>query len=95
MDDRTSFVFTGVLIKEDEGYSVLCLELDVASQGETVEEAKKNIIEAVTLYLETAIESNLPIIRPVPEEDNPLRLTPEKVVETFKVNINLEINAYV
>jgi len=41
MDDRTSFVFTGVLIKEDEGYSVLCLELDVASQGETVEEAKK------------------------------------------------------
>ena len=95
MDDRTSFVFTGVLIKEDEGYSVLCLELDVASQGETVEEAKKNIIEAVTLYIETAIESNLPIIRPVPEEDNPLRLTPEKVVETFKVNINLEINAYV
>jgi len=65
MDDRTSFVFTGVLIKEDEGYSALCLELDVASQGETVEEAKKNIIEAVTLYLETAIESNLPIIRPV------------------------------
>ena len=95
MNDRTSFVFTGVLIKEDEGYSVLCLELDVASQGETVEEAKKNIIEAVTLYIETAIESNLPIIRPVPEEDNPLRLTPEKVVETFKVNINLEINAYV
>jgi len=95
MDDRTSFVFTGVLIKEDEGYSVLCLELDVASQGETVEEAKKNIIEAVTLYIETAIESNLPIIRPVPEEDNPLRLTPEKVVETFNVNINLEINAYV
>ena len=39
--------------------------LNVASQGETVEEAKKNIIEAVTLYLETAIESNLPIIRSV------------------------------
>ena len=90
MDDRTSFVFTGVLIKEDEGYSALCLELDVASQGETVEEAKKNIIEAVTLYLETAIESNLPIIRPVPEEDNPLKLTPEEFIKTLKVNVDLK-----
>jgi len=95
MADKSSFVFTGILIKEDKGYSVLCLELDVASQGETIEEAKKNIIEAVTLYLETAVESNLPIIRNVSEEDNPLKITPEKVIETFKVNIDLEIHAYV
>jgi len=40
MTDKTSFVFTGILIKEDEGYSVLCLELDVASQGESIEDAK-------------------------------------------------------
>jgi predicted RNase H-like HicB family nuclease len=95
MDDKTSFVFSCVLIKEDEGYSALCLELDVASQGETIEEAKKNIIEAMTLYLETAMESNLPIIRPVPYDDNPYVMQPEKVIETFKVNVDLEINAYV
>lgn len=95
MEDKSSFVLAGVLIKEDEGYSVLCLELDVATQGETVEEAKKNLIEAVTLYLETAVESNLPIIRPVPYDENPLKTEPEKVIETFKVNIDLEINAYV
>jgi predicted RNase H-like HicB family nuclease len=63
------FVFTGVIIKEDEGYSSLCLELDVASQGETIDEAKFNLVEAVNLYLESAIESNLPIIRPVPENE--------------------------
>ena len=63
---------------------------NVDSQGETVEEAKKNIIEAVTLYLETAIESNLPIIRPVPEEDNPLKLTPEEFIKTLKVNVDLK-----
>ncbi len=95
MEDKSSFVFTGILIKEDTGYSALCLEVDIASQGETVEEAKNNLIEAITLYLESAVESNLPIIRPVPEEDNPLKLTPERVIETFKVNIDLEIHAYV
>ncbi|HXK70950.1 MAG TPA: type II toxin-antitoxin system HicB family antitoxin, partial [Caldisericia bacterium] len=63
---------------------------NVDSQSETVEEAKKNLIEAVTLYLETAIESNLPIIRPVPEEDNPLKLTPEEFIKTLKVNVDLK-----
>ena len=35
------FVFTGFIIKEPEGFSSLCLEVDVDSQGETIEEAKK------------------------------------------------------
>jgi len=93
--DKSSLVFTGILIKEEEGYSALCLEVDVASQGETLEEAKKNLMEAVTLYLENAIESNLPIIRPVPEEENPLRVDPARVVEVFKINIDIQIKAYV
>ena len=42
------------------------------------------------MYLETAIESNLPIIRPVPEEDNPLKLTPEEFIKTLKVNVDLK-----
>ena len=37
--------------KEGRLYSALCLELDVASQGRSVTEAKKNIAEAVHLYL--------------------------------------------
>ena len=35
-------------------YVALCLELDVASQGPTVEEAKANLTEALSLFLETA-----------------------------------------
>lgn len=46
------------LIEKENGlYSALCLELDVASQGKTVEEARKNLQEAVELYLEDAIGS--------------------------------------
>lgn len=41
--------FTGIVVKEDKGYSSLCLEVDVASQGSTISEAKKNLLEAVTL----------------------------------------------
>jgi len=37
--------------KEDNLYSAICLELNVASQGETIEEAKNNLQEAVELYL--------------------------------------------
>lgn len=36
------------------GYSALCVELGVASQGETIEEARENLKEAVDLYLESA-----------------------------------------
>jgi len=55
-----------VVVQEEEGFSSLCLELDVASQGETIEQAGDMLLEAVTLYLETAVESNLPYLRPVP-----------------------------
>ena len=38
------------------GYSALCPELGVASQGETIGEAEDNLKEAVELYLESAKE---------------------------------------
>ena len=48
-------IFTALIKEEAEGgYSVLCPELGVASQGETIEEVKKNIVEAVELYMESA-----------------------------------------
>lgn len=46
--------FTAILEKEGDGYCSLCPELDVASQGDTVEEALANLKEAVDLFLECA-----------------------------------------
>ena len=46
--------FTAFIEQEDDGYVSLCPELDVASQGTTVEEARRNLAEAVELFLETA-----------------------------------------
>ena len=43
-----------VVKQEDKGYSVLCPELNVASQGETFEESISNIKEATELYIESA-----------------------------------------
>jgi predicted RNase H-like HicB family nuclease len=51
--------FTILLQREGDGYAALCPELDVASQGETVEEARANLREAVELFLETASESEI------------------------------------
>ena len=46
--------FTAIVEREGDGYVALCPELDVASQGDTVEEAHANLREAVELFLETA-----------------------------------------
>ena len=46
--------FTGIIEKEGNGYVSLCPELDISSQGDSVEEARKNLIEALELFFETA-----------------------------------------
>jgi predicted RNase H-like HicB family nuclease len=51
--------FTAIIEKEDDGYVALCPELDVASQGGSVEEARANLKEAVELFLETADPSEV------------------------------------
>ena len=61
-----------ILEKEKGLYSALCLELDVASQGRTIGEAKKNLQEAIELYLEDIVESNEEkdfIPRPAPRSE--------------------------
>ena len=45
---------TAIIEREEKGYSALCPEFDVASQGASVEEARQNLTEAVGLFLETA-----------------------------------------
>jgi predicted RNase H-like HicB family nuclease len=46
--------FTSLIYRENGGYVALCPELDVASQGESVEDASANLREAVELFLEVA-----------------------------------------
>lgn len=45
---------TALIEGEGDGFVSLCPELDVASQGDSVEEARRNLAEAVQLFLETA-----------------------------------------
>jgi predicted RNase H-like HicB family nuclease len=46
--------YTAIVEKEGSGFVSLCPELDVASQGETVESATANLKEAVERFLECA-----------------------------------------
>ncbi len=45
---------TAIIEREGEGYVALCPEVDVASQGDTVDEARANLHEALELFFETA-----------------------------------------
>ena len=45
---------TAIIEREGDGYVSLCPELDIASQGESVEEARDNLREALELFFETA-----------------------------------------
>lgn len=46
--------FTAIIEREGDGFVALSPELDIASQGNTVEEARQNLAEAIELFLETA-----------------------------------------
>jgi predicted RNase H-like HicB family nuclease len=45
---------TAIIEREDGGYMSFCPELDIASQGDTIEEARDNLREALELFFETA-----------------------------------------
>lgn len=46
--------FTAIIERDGDGFTSLCPQLDIASQGSTVEEARTNLIEAVELFFEVA-----------------------------------------
>jgi predicted RNase H-like HicB family nuclease len=50
---------TAVLMREDGGYVALCPELDVVSEGATIDEARANLIEAAQALLESASEEEI------------------------------------
>jgi predicted RNase H-like HicB family nuclease len=45
---------TAIIEREGDGYVSLCPELDIASQGYTIEEARNNLREAIELFFEAA-----------------------------------------
>lgn len=51
---KTNQQFTAIIEREGDGYVALCPELDIASQGDTVEQARTNLIEALELFFEVA-----------------------------------------
>ena len=50
---------TAVIEREGDGFVATCPELDVVSQGNTVEEARLNLVEAVEGFFEVASPSEI------------------------------------
>ncbi len=50
---------TCIIEREGNGYVSLCPQIDIASQGESVEEARNNLIEAIELFFEIASPSEI------------------------------------
>ena len=56
---KKQHAFTAIIEHEGDGYTALCPELDIASQGDSVERARKNLIEAIELFFEAASEAEI------------------------------------
>jgi predicted RNase H-like HicB family nuclease len=50
---------TAIIEREGSGFVSLCPELEIASQGESVEQARDNLREALQLFFETASASEI------------------------------------
>ena len=51
--------FPAIIEREGDLYVALCPELDVASQGTSIEDARANLVEALTLFFEVAEEAEV------------------------------------
>ena len=69
-------LLTALLTREGDGFVALCPEIEVVSQGDTVEEAKANLREAVELFFECATPAEI-------EE----RLSSESYVSAMEVEV--------
>ncbi len=67
---------TAIIERDEDGFVALCPELDIASQGDTVEEACTNLREALELFFEAA-----------PPEEVERRLSTEVFVTQVEVAI--------
>ena len=86
------FIFTGIILKKYSGYSGLCADINISSEGNTIEETKKNLEEAASLYIKSAIKNDLPIARPVMQNENPQFTSPDIIQEVYDMKIGFEVN---
>ena len=56
---NTVLQLTAIIEREDDGYVSTCPELDIVSQGDTVEDARMNLLEAVEGFFEAASQSEI------------------------------------
>lgn len=74
MANDKKFRMTAAVTKEGKFYVARCLEVEVTSQGETLDEALSNLREALELYFEDQVDvevPNAPIIAPIDIEVQP------------------------
>jgi len=57
---KTTRELTAIIEREDDSYVALCPELDIVSQGEPVEKARANLVEALELFFECADQTEIP-----------------------------------
>ena len=50
---------TAIVESDGEAYVALCPEVDVASQGKSIAEARNNLAEAVALFFDTATDEEV------------------------------------
>ena len=60
---KTQKTFTASISREDEWFIAQCLEVDVASQGKSEDEAVNNLREALELYFEPPRPTVIPKLR--------------------------------
>jgi len=56
---KSARTLTAIIEREDDGFVALCPELDIASQGTSIEDARANLIEALSLFFESAAPSEI------------------------------------
>ncbi|MEH2165409.1 MAG: type II toxin-antitoxin system HicB family antitoxin [Nostoc sp.] len=56
---RKTKQLTAIIEHQEKSYVSLCAELDIASQGDTIEEAGNKLLEALELFFETADSSEV------------------------------------
>ena len=64
----TKRVFTASVWQEGQWYVAQALETDVASQGESIDEALANLREALELHFEPPVQSSAPDLRRIEVE---------------------------
>ena len=69
--ERLAYPLTFVFMQEGDQWSALACEVDVASCGETIDEAREGLKDAVELYISYMLENGLrhQVARPVPPQD--------------------------